>query len=109
MLRAKLARHRVCSDNGATPAHAMPRRPLLPAPASEHVMQLLYCSRKARAMDGQNLADLVAKAARYNAQHRISGILLAGCGLYLQFLEGPLSEVIVRAIRAVLLILLSSI
>lgn len=56
-------------------------------------MQLLYCSRKARAMDGQTLADMVAKAARYNAQHRISGILLAGCGLYLQFLEGPLGEV----------------
>ena len=43
-------------------------------------------------MDEAALAGLVEQAARRNAQHRISGTLLAGCGLYLQFLEGPASE-----------------
>lgn len=55
-------------------------------------MQLMYCSRKARAMDESALADLVEQAARRNARHRISGTLLAGCGMYLQFLEGPVRE-----------------
>jgi len=55
-------------------------------------MQLMYCSRKARVMDEAALTDLVEQAARRNARHRISGTLLAGCGLYLQFLEGPQRE-----------------
>ena len=62
------------------------------ANASEHILQLLYCSRKARVMDDAALTDMVAQAARRNAQHRISGTLLAGCGLYLHFLEGPVRE-----------------
>ena len=55
-------------------------------------MQLMYCSRKARVMDEAALTDMVEQAARRNAQHHISGTLLAGCGLYLQFLEGPARE-----------------
>ena len=55
-------------------------------------MQLMYCSRKTRDMDEAALTDLVVQAARRNARHRISGTLLAGCGLYLQFLEGPVQE-----------------
>lgn len=56
-------------------------------------MQLLYCSRKARALSGGGLRNLVEDAARRNQQRGISGPLLAGCGLYLQFLEGPHGEV----------------
>ncbi len=70
----------------------MSRRPLPTPPANEHVLQLLYCSRKSRDMDEAALTDMVALAARRNAQHRISGTLLAGCGLYLHFLEGPVRE-----------------
>ncbi len=55
-------------------------------------MQLLYCSRKTRVMDTAALAEMVERAARRNAGRRISGTLLAGCGLYLQFLEGPATE-----------------
>lgn len=55
-------------------------------------MQLMYCSRQARVMDEAALTGLVEQAARRNALHRISGTLLAGCGLYLQFLEGPVRE-----------------
>ena len=71
----------------------MPHRLAAPTHASEHVMQLMYCSRKARLMNEAALTDMVEQAARRNAQHRISGTLLAGCGLYLQFLEGPVREV----------------
>jgi hypothetical protein len=38
------------------------------------------------------LPNAVFDRARRNARHRISGTLLAGCGLYLQFLEGPVAE-----------------
>ncbi|MBP6404564.1 MAG: BLUF domain-containing protein [Proteobacteria bacterium] len=70
----------------------MPRRSPSAPQAGEHVMQLLYCSRKTRPMDEAALTDLAEQAARRNARHRISGTLLAGCGLYLQFLEGPVAE-----------------
>jgi hypothetical protein len=70
----------------------MSRRLLSTTSSQEHVLQLLYCSRKARDLDEAALTDMVVQAARRNAQHRISGTLLAGCGLYLHFLEGPVRE-----------------
>lgn len=68
------------------------RLPVVAANAGDSIAQLLYCSRKVRVLDAAALAELVEQAARRNAQHRISGTLLAGCGLYLQFLEGPAQE-----------------
>ncbi len=64
-----------------------------PNTSGDPVSQLLYCSRKVRALDEAALAEMVEQAARRNAQHCISGTLLAGCGLYLQLLEGPAREV----------------
>ncbi|MBX3655662.1 MAG: BLUF domain-containing protein [Ramlibacter sp.] len=59
----------------------------------ETLAQLLYCSRKTRALPAGELRTLVERGARRNHGSRISGTLLAGCGLYLQFLEGPPAEI----------------
>ncbi|MGE0497301.1 MAG: BLUF domain-containing protein [Ramlibacter sp.] len=61
--------------------------------SEEPLTQLLYCSRKTRALPVTELRSLVEHGARKNQHSQISGTLLAGCGLYLQFLEGPAAEV----------------
>jgi len=55
----------------------------------DNVTQLLYCSRKTRALDELQLRQMVEQAARHNGAAGISGTLLAGGGLFLQLLEGP--------------------
>ena len=57
---------------------------------TEPHMQLLYCSRRARPARMEALGDDVGRSARRFTRLGISGTLLAGDGLTLEFMEGPL-------------------
>jgi len=52
-----------------------------------------YCSRATPPMDEGVLARIVEKARRYNVQHGITGMLVYGDGIFLQWLEGPKEQI----------------
>lgn len=56
---------------------------------TEPLMQLLYCSRRARPSGLEALSDEVDRSARRFRRLGISGTLLAGDGLTMEFMEGP--------------------
>lgn len=62
-------------------------------PETDRVYQLVYVSRASRPLDDPELAGLAAEAARFNADHAITGLLLHDGWRFIQALEGQQSEV----------------
>jgi Sensors of blue-light using FAD len=64
--------------------------------ANSHVSDLyglLYCSHATQAMGPCDIERIVASAQRNNPQMEITGVLVYGGGMFLQWLEGPYSQV----------------
>jgi len=66
-------------------------------PVGEHDLPLLYnlvyCSRAAAEVDDAAVAHILAAARRHNPRQGITGLLVAGGGIFFQWLEGPQSSV----------------
>ncbi|MGI4742678.1 MAG: BLUF domain-containing protein [Janthinobacterium lividum] len=59
---------------------------------------VLYCSRAAHPPTEADLQGILNWSHTYNAQHRITGLLLYSDGRFLQLIEGP--ETVIRALYA---------
>jgi hypothetical protein len=62
-------------------------------PTSSDLICLAYLSSAAAPMPPEGLEDLVRASARNNAQRSVTGMLCYYDGSFLQFLEGPRSDV----------------
>ena len=51
--------------------------------------QLVYCSRAAPGVDDAAVDNIIALARRRNPEHGITGLLVFGSGIFVQWLEGP--------------------
>ena len=50
---------------------------------------LVYCSRATAGVDASAVDDIIASARRHNPKHGITGMLVFGSGVFMQWLEGP--------------------
>lgn len=57
------------------------------------IFQLVYVSKAVGAVDDPTLDSIKRAAHRFNQDREITGMLLAGRGLFLQLLEGPFNAV----------------
>jgi Sensors of blue-light using FAD len=57
------------------------------------LFNLVYCSRAAPGVDDAEVARIIEVARRRNAVHGITGLLVYGSGIFVQWLEGPRDEV----------------
>ncbi len=51
--------------------------------------QLVYCSRAAADVDAAAVDQIIRHARRSNPEHGITGLLVFGGGVFVQWLEGP--------------------
>lgn len=70
-------------DSGQAQAANATHRPL---PLLRHVV---YCSLATRAMDEDEIGQLVALAQRHNLARNITGMLAFANGVFFQWIEGP--------------------
>ena len=61
---------------------------------------LVYCSRATAGVDAAEVDRIIATARRCNPEHGITGMLVFGGGVFMQWLEGPRDNV--RALMALL-------
>jgi hypothetical protein len=61
-----------------------------PVSAAHNLIRIAYASRATRPIDTAHLADT---SARSNRRRAVSGVILQGNGLYLQWIEGPDADV----------------
>ncbi len=54
---------------------------------------LLYCSHATERLDSHDVWQIVTTAQRYNPQIEVTGLLMYGGGMFLQWLEGPRFQV----------------
>lgn len=57
------------------------------------LFRVAYVSRARKSMAPFEIAQIVAKASKRNIERHVSGVLLYGDGVFLQWLEGPASDV----------------
>ena len=50
---------------------------------------LVYCSRATAGVDASAVDNIIASARRHNPKHGITGMLVFGSGVFMQWLEGP--------------------
>jgi hypothetical protein len=50
---------------------------------------VVYCSQASAGVDDDDVNDILACARRANPEHGITGILVFGSGVFMQWLEGP--------------------
>jgi len=66
-------------------------------PISGHHLPLLYnivyCSTATAGVDAAAVDDIIAYARRHNPAHGITGLLVFGSGVFVQWLEGPRDNV----------------
>ena len=62
-------------------------------PAAPILETFVYCSRAADSVDEAEVARIVERAQRRNAEHDITGVLTFGSGVFFQWIEGPSSAV----------------
>ena len=66
-------------------------------PISGHYLPLLYnivyCSTATAGVDSAAVDDIIAYARRHNPVHGITGLLVFGSGVFVQWLEGPRDNV----------------
>ncbi|AHF02579.1 sensor of blue-light using FAD [Marichromatium purpuratum 984] len=55
----------------------------------EHLSRILYVSRTSQGVGEAELKQILEQSNRHNKEQRISGILCAGGGHFIQVLEGP--------------------
>jgi hypothetical protein len=53
------------------------------------LFNLVYCSRAAPGIDAETVDRIIATAQRNNARSHITGMLVFGEGIFVQWLEGP--------------------
>ena len=72
-------------------------RPFLDEPLAGHAFpllyQLVYCSRASAGVDDVAVQGIIASARRSNPALGITGLLVFGSGLFVQWLEGPRDNV----------------
>lgn len=73
------------NKTGMTPKH----KPLI----TNNLCNVLYCSHATAQMNQGELPRILETAQRNNARHSITGLLVYGGGMFLQWLEGPRDKV----------------
>jgi hypothetical protein len=58
------------------------------------IYNVVYCSRATAGVDEAAVQHLLVSARRANAVNGITGLLVFGCGIFFQWLEGPRSSVL---------------
>lgn len=53
----------------------------------------VYCSRAAAGVDDAEVDRIIAWSQRRNVERQITGVLVFGCGIFFQWIEGPPTEV----------------
>ena len=49
----------------------------------------VYCSRASQGVGQSVIDDIIRSAQRHNSENGITGLLVFGCGVFFQWLEGP--------------------
>lgn len=55
--------------------------------------QLLYVSQQSRALNDDDLKNLLSEARRLNSTHQITGVLIKVSAFFVQCIEGPKDEI----------------
>ena len=84
------------AQHEGTPVSAL-HRPPLDEPLAGHVFpllyQLVYCSRALPGVDDAAVQTIISTARRCNPALGITGLLVFGSGVFVQWLEGPRDNV----------------
>jgi len=54
---------------------------------------VVYCSRATAGVDARAVDEIIATARRHNPKNGITGMLVLGSGVFMQWLEGPYDNV----------------
>ncbi len=63
------------------------------------MIRLLYISHVAPTVTDKQVQEILLSARRNNPAHGITGVLIHGGGLFMQFLEGPEQEVLRQYVK----------
>jgi hypothetical protein len=63
------------------------------------MIRLLYISHAAPIISDEQVQDILLSSRRNNSASSITGILIHGCGLFMQVLEGPEQDVLRKYVK----------